>query len=117
MSVFCKQQNFSHTLFSLPFPSLSLLLSLPLLLHLTGFDPWDVSTRGLAALLETEQKPPHPHPSSSSSSSSSAVNGVGQQRGRGGLSSAVTLDSSTNLSWQDELKSVFPNVNISFGGF
>ena len=79
----------------------------------SGFDPWDVSTRGLAALLETEQKPPRSQPSPSPSP---VVNGVELGGGRSGLSSAVTLDSSTNLSWQDELKTVFPNVNISFGG-
>ena len=77
---------------------------------LTGFDPWDVSARGLADLLETEQNPSHSH---------GMVNG--EERGKeGGVTSnpasLPTMDATTNLSWQDELKTVFPNVNISFGG-
>ena len=78
---------------------------------LTGFDPWDVSARGLADLLETEQNPSHSH---------GMVNGEERAK-EGGVSSTPasslpTMDTTTNLSWQDELKTVFPNVNISFGG-
>ena len=84
------------------------------LISLAGFDPWDVSARGLADLLETEQNPSQSH---------GMVNG--EERGRavrreGGATttpaSLPTMDTTTNLSWQDELKTVFPNVNISFGG-
>ena len=84
------------------------------LYYSSGFDPWDESARGLAALLETEQQPSH-----SRLTASSTVNGP-DRRGGGMIdtlaSSTGTFDSTTNLSWQDELKTVFPNVNISFGG-
>lgn len=76
----------------------------------TGFDPWDVSARGLADLLETEHQP--------TASLAGGGGGSGTVGGATGTIPAptVTLDATTNLSWQDELKTVFPNVNISFGG-
>ena len=66
-----------------------------------------MSARGLADLLETEQQP----------TQSGGGGGGGTVGGATGTIPAptVALDA-TNLSWQDELKTVFPNVNISFGG-
>lgn len=65
-----------------------------------------MSARGLADLLETEQQPTH----------SQSVVGGGRSGTGGSSTIPATLDTTTNLSWQDELKTVFPNVNISFGG-
>ena len=75
-----------------------------------------MSTRGLADLLETEKKP-----SQAQAHSRPLVNGEGGRGGGGGRgisaipTSTVTMETASNLSWQDELKTVFPNVNISFG--
>ena len=68
-----------------------------------------MSARGLADLLETEQQP------------TQSLGGGGGGGTVGGATGTippptVPLDTTTNLSWQDELKTVFPNVNISFGG-
>ena len=75
-------------------------------LCITGFDPWDVSKRGLADLLEMEQKP----------ATVAMVNGVGGDKSKAIPTSTVSLETTSDLSWQDELKTIFPNVNISFGG-
>ena len=63
----------------------------------SGFDPWDVSKQGLADLLETEAGMKH-------TATSPLSNGL-----------TTPLDSIQSPSVEDEFRSLFPNVNISFG--
>ena len=81
------------------------------LLSPVGFDPWDVSKQGLADLLETEGI-------GREEGCPDTVNGGTEEKAEeeereGEVVQTVPLDSS---SWQDELRALFPTVNISFGG-
>ena len=95
-----------------------------------GFDPWDVSQQGLADLLETEaeeQRKPFTARSRSHTTKpkihSGLTNGV-SDHGQTFLSSTGMPNSSLGVSckggvsdpWKDELRTLFPDVNISFGG-
>ena len=79
---------------------------------MTGFDPWDESNKGLADLLETEETTTS-MPSSigkekrESKQQKQEVDAVTSNEGELPLSTSLA-------SWQEEFKSVFPNVNISF---
>ena len=61
---------------------------------ITGFDPWDVSKRGLADLLEMEQKP----------TQVTMVSRMARERDETTPTSTVSLETTSDLSWQDELK-------------
>ena len=79
-----------------------------------GFDPWDESNKGLADLLETEETT-----ATMSSTIGREKRESKQQQEAGGVTSnegeLPLPSSSTSLtSWQEEFRSVFPNVNISF---
>ena len=89
--------------------------------HTPGFDPWDVSNKGLADLLETEEKdnpavipahqPTPPYPSA-------ATNGGTGDGREEPLQPQVDPKSSSSppTSWEEELRMLFPGVNISVGG-
>ena len=67
----------------------------------TGFDPWVVSKKGLADLLGKEDTHfPAAYPQASNG-------GIREEKGNGREDSPEP--------WQDELRSLFPSVNISFG--
>ena len=78
-----------------------------------GFDPWDESNKGLADLLETEETttsmPSSIGKEKRESKQQQEADAVTSNEGELPLSSATSL-----ASWQEEFKSVFPNVNISF---
>ena len=77
----------------------------------TGFDPWDESNKGLADLLETEETTT----SMPSSIGKEKRESKQQKEADTVTSNEGELPLSTSLaSWQEEFKSVFPNVNISF---
>ncbi|KAL5491926.1 hypothetical protein EMCRGX_G017301 [Ephydatia muelleri] len=100
------------------------------------FDPWDVSNKGLADLLEAEASNRHPvvdvdekqrlasvsyvtHGLTANGSHGPTANGNSKEHCR--LSELVakekSCDPSLSLSsWQEEFRALFPNVNISFGG-
>ena len=78
-----------------------------------GFDPWDESSKGLADLLETEE----------TTATMPSTIGREKQESKQQQEADVTANegelplpsSSTSVaSWQEEFRSVFPNVNISF---
>ena len=82
------------------------------------FDPWDVSKQGLADLLQTEG-----HSSTTANQHSTGFgmtrNGLGgmETEGKGSATTKGAASSSTaSNSWREELRALFPNVNISFGG-
>ena len=79
-----------------------------------GFDPWDESNKGLADLLETEE---------TTATMPSTIGREKRESKQQQEAEAVTSSegelplpsSSTSVaSWQEEFRSVFPNVNISF---
>ena len=78
-----------------------------------GFDPWDESNKGLADLLETEETttsmPSSIGKEKRESKQQQEADAVTSNEGELPLSAATSL-----ASWQEEFKSVFPNVNISF---
>ena len=78
---------------------------------MVGFDPWDESNKGLADLLETEETTT----SMPSSIGKEKRESKQQKEADTVTSNEGELPLSTSLaSWQEEFKSVFPNVNISF---
>jgi len=102
---------------------------------LAGFDPWDESNKGLADLLETEEnastmprcirkeKRDSTQQQQRQQQQKNASNGMPEQaQGREKLDVEDTISregeilpsSATVASWQEEFRSVFPNVNISF---
>ena len=104
---------------------------------LAGFDPWDESNKGLADLLETEEnastmprcigkeKRDSTQQQQRQQQQKDASNGMPEQaQRREKLDAEDTISregeilpsSATVASWQEEFRSVFPNVNISFSG-
>eukprot|EP00731_Ephydatia_muelleri_P025538 Em0017g621a len=99
-----------------------------------GFDPWDVS---MADLLEAEASNRHPvvdvdekqrlasvsyvtHGPTANGSHGPTANGNSKEHCH--LSELVAKEKSCDpslslTSWQEEFRALFPNVNISFGGF
>eukprot|EP00731_Ephydatia_muelleri_P025412 Em0017g495a len=99
-----------------------------------GFDPWDVSNKGLADLLEAEASNRNPVADIDEKQRLASVSYVTHgptANGTHGPSHRVNSrghcchltekekgceHAPASVSWQEEFRALFPNVNISFGG-